>query len=229
MHKVPENPSKNRTGEFSPLVVVSSLIAMLYITSNVLAVKIIRVGSISLFDAGTITFPLAYMLSDVLSEIWGYKTARKVIILSFALNILFMAFTTLGMFLPYPGYMETTQDAFVQIFSYVPRIVFSSLAAFLSGGLMNAKVLVKMRDKSKGGKHLWLRTISSSLVGYLFDTVLFVLLAFWGTVPAKDIISMIVVQYFAKAAIEALLGTPLAYLTIGYIRKNYGIEKIQQD
>ena len=229
MNKVPENPSKNRTGDFSPLVVVSSLIAVLYITSNVLAVKIITVSGISLFDAGTITFPLAYMLSDVLSEVWGYKTARKVIFLSFSMNILFMIFTTLGIFLPYPGYMQETQDAFSTIFSYVPRIVISSLIAFLSGGLMNAKVLVKMRDKSRNGRFLWLRTISSSLVGYLFDTVLFVLLAFWGTVPTGDIISMIVVQYFAKAAIEALLGTPLAYITIGYIRENYGIEKIQQD
>ena len=229
MNKVPENPSKNRTGDFSPLVVVSSLIAVLYITSNVLAVKIITVSGISLFDAGTITFPLAYMLSDVLSEVWGYKTARKVIFLSFSMNILFMIFTTLGIFLPYPGYMQETQDAFSTIFSYVPRIVISSLIAFLSGGLMNAKVLVKMRDKSRNGRFLWLRTISSSLVGYLFDTVLFVLLAFWGTVPTGDIISMIVVQYCAKAAIEALLGTPLAYITIGYIRKNYGIEKIQQD
>ena len=107
------------------------------------------------------------------------------------------------------------------VFTYVPRIVFSSLAAFLSGELVNAKVLVKIKEKQKGEKHLFIRTIGSSLVGYLFDTMLFVLLAFYGTVPVKDLVSMIAVQYFAKALIEALLGTPLAYLCCGYIKRNY--------
>lgn len=221
MVKVPENPLKNRKGDFSPLLVVSSLLVMLYITSNVMAIKIISIGSISLFDAGTITFPFAYMLGDVLAEIWGYKTAKKVIYITFLCNVAFIAFTSIGIILPYPEYMQETQEAYTLVFSYVPRIVFSSLVAFLSGELVNAKVLVKIKERQKSEKHLFIRTIGSSLVGYLFDTVLFVILAFAGTVPAGDIISMIVVQYFAKAGIEAALGTPLAYLCCAYIRRNY--------
>lgn len=221
MSKVPENPLKNRKGEASPLLVISSLLVMLYITSNVMAIKIINIGGISLFDAGTITFPFAYMLGDVLAEVWGYKTAKKVIYMTFICNVAFIIFTTIGIFLPYPGYMQETQEAYSMVFTYVPRIVFSSLAAFLSGELVNAKVLVKIKEKQKGEKHLFIRTIGSSLVGYLFDTVLFVLLAFYGTVPVKDLVSMIAVQYFAKALIEALLGTPLAYLCCGYIKRNY--------
>ena len=221
MVKVPENPLKNRKGDFSPLLVVSSLLVMLYITSNVMAIKIISIGSLSLFDAGTITFPFAYMLGDVLAEIWGYKIAKKVIYITFLCNVAFIAFTSIGITLPYPEYMQETQEAYTLVFSYVPRIVFSSLVAFLSGELVNAKVLVKIKEKQKNGKHLFIRTIGSSLVGYLFDTVLFVILAFAGTVPAGDIISMIVVQYFAKAVIEAAFGTPLAYLCCAYLRRNY--------
>ena len=172
MNKVPENPLKNRRGDFTPLLVVSALLVMLYITSNVLAVKIISIGSLSLFDAGTITFPFAYMLGDVLAEIWGYKTAKKVIYLTFLTNVAFIAFTTIGIFLPYPAYMQETQEAFSLVFTYVPRIVFSSLVAFLSGELVNAKVLVKIKEKQKTEKKLFIRTIGSSLVGYLFDTVL---------------------------------------------------------
>lgn len=71
MNKVPENPSKNRIGDFSPLTVVSSLIVTMYLIANLMAVKIISIGPFTLFDAGTITFPIAYMLSDVLAEIWG--------------------------------------------------------------------------------------------------------------------------------------------------------------
>ena len=221
MEKVSENPLKNRKGDFSPLLVVSSLLVMLYITSNVMAIKIISIGSLSLFDAGTITFPFAYMLGDVLAEIWGYKIAKKVIYITFLCNVAFIAFTSIGIILPYPEYMQKTQEAYTLVFSYVPRIVFSSLVAFLSGELVNAKVLVKIKERQKSEKHLFIRTIGSSLVGYLFDTVLFVILAFAGTVPAGDIISMIVVQYFAKAVIEAAFGTPLAYLCCAYLRRNY--------
>lgn len=221
MNKVPENPLKNRKGEFSPLTVISALLVMLYITSNVMAVKVISIAGLSLFDAGTITFPFAYMLGDVLAEIWGYKTAKKVIILTFFCNLCFIIFTSIGIVLPYPDYMQETQEAYAYIFTYVPRIVFSSLVAFLSGEIVNAKVLVKIKERQKDGKKLFIRTIASSLVAYLFDTVLFVILAFAGTVPASALLSMIAVQYVAKAIIEALLGTPLAYLLINFLKRHY--------
>lgn len=231
MYKVPEHPSKNRNvGEFSPLVVVAGLLVMLYTTANIMAVKVISICGISLFDAGTVTFPLAYMLSDVLAEIWGYRTAKKVIFLTFICNLMMIIFLSLGIILPYPDYMQETQEAYTAIFTYVPRIVASSLIAFLSGELMNAKVLVKMKERQKDGRFLWMRTIFSSVVGYLFDTVLFVILAFWGTVPVRDMASMIIAQYIAKTIIEAAIGTPLAYGLVHYIRNNYaGSYQVQQD
>lgn len=219
MNKVTENPLKNRQGDFSPLVVITALLVTCYLVANLMAIKIISIGSFSLFDAGTITFPFAYMLGDVLAEVWGYKTARKVIFLTFLCNTLLVVFTAIGVILPYPDYMAETQAAYALIYTYVPRIVAASLISFLAGELMNAKVLVWIKERQNNGRHLWIRTVGSSLVGYIFDTVLFVLIAFTGTAPVKDLIFMIVAQYIAKMLVEALAGTPLAYLTVGYLRK----------
>lgn len=220
-NKVPENPSKNRIGSFTPLTVVSGLLITLYLTANLMAVKVISIGPLALFDAGTITFPIAYMLSDVLAEIWGYRTAKKVIFLTFACNALMVIFTAIGIILPYPDYMAEVQTAYSTVYTYVPRIVVASLISFLAGDIMNAKILVLMRDRAKNGRHLWMRTIGSSAAGYLIDTVLFVLIAFSGTSPASDLLSMIGVQYIAKLLLEAVLGTPFAYMAIGFIRRRY--------
>ena len=86
MNKVSDNPLKNRDGEISPYVIVTVLFVMCYVVSNLMAVKVISFFGLFYFDAGTITFPLAYMLGDVLTEIWGYKTARKTIFLSIFSN-----------------------------------------------------------------------------------------------------------------------------------------------
>lgn len=224
MNKVTENPSKNRLGSFSPLTVISSLLVMLYLTANLMAVKVITICGLSVFDAGTITFPFAYMLSDVLAEVWGYKSARKVIITTFFCNVALIIFTSIGIILPYPDYMESMQRSYTEVFSYVPRITVASLIAFLSGQLVNAKVLVKMKERQKDGRLLFLRTIFSSICGYVFDTIIFTVIAFYGTVSLEDLLSMIVLQYIAKTLIEALIGTPCAYLIIGYLRRNYGFK-----
>ena len=223
MNKVPENPSKNRDADFNALVVVSSLLVSLYLIANLMAVKIIRIGPFSLFDAGTLTFPFTYMLGDVLAEVWGYRTARRVVLLTFLCNIMLVLFTSLGAVLPYPDYMQQTQEAYVTIYTYVPRIVAASLVSFLLGELANAKALVLIRRVQRGGKALWVRTIGSSMVGYLFDTVLFVVLAFAFTVPASELLSMIAVQYAAKLLIEAAAGTPLAYWAVSLIRRKSSV------
>ncbi len=216
MKQVSENPAKNR--DLTALTIIAALLSTLYIASNAMAVKVISIGGLALFDAGTITFPAAYMLGDVLTEIWGFKTAKKVIWLTFVCNIVFVLCTALGLVLPAPDYMQSTTDAYAIIFGYVPRIVVASLVGFLCGELTNAFVMSKMK-KLTNGKYMWTRTIASSAVGYIFDTVLFVLFAFWGTSPAKDLFSMITIQYVAKLLIEALCGTPLAYLAVHIIRK----------
>ena len=222
MNKVSENPFKNRTDAMTPYVIVTVLFVMCYVVSNLMAVKVIGFFGLFYFDAGTITFPLAYMLGDVLTEIWGYKTAKKTILLAFLCNIFVVICTQIGVWLPSPDYLDPIANAYDTVFNYVPRIILGSLTGFLLGELSNAWLMDKIRNKTKG-RHLWVRTIGSSIVGYLFDTVPFVLIAFLGVLTTRDILLMIASQYIMKLAIEAIFDTPVAYAAISYLRKRHGL------
>ncbi|MBQ7041465.1 MAG: queuosine precursor transporter [Muribaculaceae bacterium] len=218
MDKVSENPFKNRKIDITPLMVVTSLFVTLYLASNIMAVKVIGLADLFYFDAGTITFPFAYMLGDVLTEIWGYRTTRKIIWLTFVCNIILVACTQVGVWLPSPEYLNETANSYNHIFNYVPRIVLGSLAGFLLGELSNAWFMEKIKIKTRE-RWLWLRTIGSSAIGYLFDTLPFVLIAFLGVVSTRELLMMLAFQYCAKLLIEAVFGTPLAYASIHYIKK----------
>lgn len=218
MNKVSENPLKNRTSGEMPFMVVTALFVTLYLVSNIMAVKVISFFDIIYFDAGTITFPFAYMLGDILTEIWGYHKAKKVIWMTFLCNIIMVVFTQIAVWLPSPDYLEGTAIAYDNVFTYVPRIVIASLTGFLLGELSNAWLMDKIKKKTEG-RFLWLRTIGSSIAAHLLDTVPFVLIAFVGTMTWRDIIMMIATQYFMKLGIEIIFGTPLAYAGISLLKK----------
>ena len=218
MDKVSENPFKNRTVADMPLIVVTALFVTCYLVSNLMAVKVIGILNLFYFDAGTITFPFAYMLGDVLTEIWGYRTTRKVIFLTFLCNIVMVVCTQIGVWLPSPDYLDETAQAYNTVFNYVPRIILGSLIGFLLGELSNSWIMEHIKKKTKG-RRLWVRTIGSSIIGYMFDTVPFVLIAFLGVLTARDILLMIALQYLMKLGIEALFGTPLAYAVIGLLKR----------
>jgi uncharacterized integral membrane protein (TIGR00697 family) len=226
MDKVSENPFKNRTDSqelsSTPLIVVTAFFVTLYLVSNVMAVKVISIFGLFYFDAGTITFPFAYMLGDVLTEVWGYRTAKKVIWLTFFCNIVMVLCTQIGVWLPSPDYLAETASAYNHVFSYVPRIVIASLAGFLLGELSNAWVMERIKQETKG-KRLWVRTIGSSMVGYLFDTLPFVLIAFLGVVSAHDLLYMIAFQYCSKLLIESVFGTPMAYAVVYWLKRKLRI------
>ena len=213
MNKVSDNPFKNRAGGTMPLIVVTALFVTSYLVSNIMAVKVVGLLDLFYFDAGTITFPFAYVLGDVLTEIWGYKTARGVIWTTLLCNILLVVCTQMGVWMPSPSYLDGTAAAYNHIFSYVPRIVVGSLVGFLLGELSNAWLMERIKRRTKG-RFLWVRTIGSSVVGYLLDTVPFVLIAFLGTLSMRDLLLMIALQYFMKLGIEAFFGTPMAYAVI---------------
>ena len=218
MDKVSENPFKNRTDGNMQLMVVTALFVTLYLVSNVMAVKVISIFNLFYFDAGTITFPFAYMLGDVLTEIWGYRTTRKIIWMTFLCNIIMVVCTQIGVWLPSVDYLDPTATAYNTIFTYVPRIVLGSLAGFLLGELSNAWLMERIKIKTRG-RFLWIRTIGSSIVGYLFDTLPFVLIAFAGVLTTRDILLMIAMQYFMKLAIEVFFGTPMAYAVIVFLKR----------
>lgn len=201
-----------------PLMIVTAMFVTLYLVSNIMAVKVIGLWGLFYFDAGTITFPFAYMLGDVLTEIWGLKMAKRVIWTTFFCNLVMVICTQVGVWLPSPEHLADTEAAYNHLFNYVPRIVIASLAGFLLGELSNAWVMDKMKQKMKGRK-LWVRTIGSSMVGYVFDTLPFVLIAFLGVVTTKELLLMMAFQYFSKLIIEATMGTPMAYAVVRMLRR----------
>lgn len=209
--------------KFDFLIIITALLITCYLTANIMAVKLVEICGVTWFDAGTITFPLTYMLGDVLTEVWGFKTAKKVIYLAFFCNLILVLATYIGTFLPAPTYLSDVNSAYKMIFSYTPRILFASLIAFILGSLSNAWTLEAVK-KVTGQKWLFIRTILSSAVGYIFDTVFFVLIAFCGTVAWKDLWTMIIAQYMIKLVIEALFATPIVYAIIDFVRKKAGVE-----
>lgn len=223
MDKVTENPFKtggrdSRSNSQTALMTVTALFVTLYLVSNVMAVKVISIAGLFYFDAGTITFPFAYMLGDVLTEIWGFRTAKQVIWMTFFCNILMVVCTQIGVWLPSPHYLAETANAYNHIFTYVPRIVVGSLVGFLLGELSNSWFMEKIKEKTRG-KRLWVRTIGSSAIAYWFDSLPFVLIAFAGVVSTHDLLMMILFQYAAKLALEAFFGTPMAYAVVHAIRR----------
>ena len=219
-NKVSENPLKNRNYFDMPLMLVTGIFVTLYLVSNIMAVKIISIFGLFYFDAGTITFPFAYMLGDVLTEIWGYRISKRVIYLSLLCNIILVVCTNIGILMPSPDYLDQTAQAYDHIFAYVPRIVIGSLVGFFMGELSNAYLMEKIKRWTQG-KYMWLRTIGSSMVGYIFDSVPFVVIAFYGTVPFEDLLKMIALQYVLKLGIEAFAGTPLAYVVVAWLKNHY--------
>ena len=126
------------------------------------------------------------------------------------------------MFLPSPVYMADTAQAYKMIFTITPRILIASLTAFLAGELSNAWVMVAVKKRTHS-RYLLMRMFASSAVGYLFDTVLFVILAFGGTAPAEDMVTLMIAQYTMKLVLEAAFSTPLAWGVVAFLRKQMGV------
>ena len=141
MDKVSENPFKNRERENTSLLVATALFVALYLISNIMAVKVIGLFNLFYFDAGTVTFPFAYMLGDVITELWGFRISKKIIWITFLCNIVLVVCTQIGIWLPSPAHLAATASAYNEVFTYVPRIVVASLVGFLLGELSNAWIM----------------------------------------------------------------------------------------
>lgn len=200
------------------LVIISAVMITCYLTANVMATQIIQIGSISIFDAGTIIFPCTYMLGEVVTELWGFRTARRLILLTLACQLIFTLFAFIATLVPTPAETAEMKDAYLHIFGFVPRIMIASFAAFIVGETTNAWIMARM--KRRFGGPMWTRTVSSSAVGYLLDTTIFVLIAFAGVVPTTQILTMIGCQVVVKILIEICCSTPMAYASVAWIRRH---------
>lgn len=194
--------------------IMASFVAVLLI-SNIASTKIVQVGPLT-FDGGTVLFPLAYIFGDVLTEVYGYSRGRRVIWTGFVwIAIAALVFTMIDKMQPAPGW--ELQDAFSAILGQTPRIVLGSMLAFWAGEFVNSYVLAKMKVATKG-RWLWTRTIGSTLFGEGVDTVVFLLVAFWGVLPVDLLVSIAISNYIFKVGIEVLF-TPVTYGIVGFLKR----------
>jgi uncharacterized integral membrane protein (TIGR00697 family) len=201
-------------------ITFAGLFVTCLLTANTIAAKLISLGGVVL-TAAVVIFPLSYVVGDVLTEVWGYGAARRVIWLGFACNAVMVAAVWAGGALPAAPFWKG-QGAYEEILGQTPRILGASFAAYLLGEFSNAFVLAKLKILTRG-RWLWTRTIGSTLVGQALDTVVFVTLAFAGAVPAGVLTGIIVAQWAAKVAYEAA-ATPLTYAAVGWLKAREGID-----
>ena len=180
------------------------------------------------FGAGVLFFPVSYIIGDVLTEVYGYARARRVIWTGFA-ALLFMAFMAWVVVQLPPAAGWPGQAAYEFVFGNSSRIVLASMIAFWAGEFANSYVLAKMKIWTRG-RHLWMRTIGSTVVGQGLDSLIFYPLAFWGLAgwPVELLWQVVLSQWAIKTAWEALL-TPVTYAVVGSLKKAEGVEVFDTD
>ncbi len=206
------------------LVVVALFIATL-IASNIVAVKLIDVSGLIL-TAAIVIFPLSYIIGDVLTEVYGYRQARRAIWLGFLGNLVVVVAIVIAGALPAAGFWKD-QQAFDLILGQTPRILAASFAAFLVGEFTNSFVLAKLKIAT-AGRYLWLRTIGSTLVGQGLDSAIFVAIAFAGVLPVDVLVGTMITQWLVKSGYEAA-ATPLTYLAVGFLKRKDGVDAYDRD
>ena len=199
-------------------VIITAIFVTCLITANIIAVKVISIGSFIL-PAAIIIFPLSYIFGDILTEVYGYRQARRVIWLGFICNLIFVLFAWVGQVLP-PAPFWKWQEAYESILGYTPRLLIASFCGYLVGEFANSFVMAKMKILTRG-RWLWSRTIGSTILGQGLDTAIFVTGAYIGT-PSFALI-MILHHWLAKIGIEAA-ATPFTYAVVNFLKKKEAID-----
>jgi hypothetical protein len=199
-------------------VILAALFVTCLITANIIAVKIVSIGPFTL-PAAVFVFPVSYIFGDVLTEVYGYRWARRVIWLGFFCNLIFVFFAWVGQILPPASFWEA-QDAYKRILGQTPQILAGSFVGYLAGEFVNSFVLSKMKILTRG-RWLWSRTIGSTILGQGVDTSIFITLAFVGTSSFVPII--ILHHWLAKVAIE-VVATPVTYAVINFLKKRESVD-----
>lgn len=199
----------------SPYPTLVAVFVGLLILSNIGAVKLIAVGPL-ITDGGAFLFPLVYVLGDVISEVYGFRPARRAILIGFAMSAL-AAVTFLLIQVSPPAEAWPNQEAFEATLGFVPRIVLASMAGFLVGQLLNAYVLVRIKERTDEGR-LWVRLLGSTAVGEFADTVVFCTIAFYGVITGAEFVNYVIVGFLYKTAVEVIL-LPVTYRVIAIVKQ----------
>jgi hypothetical protein len=209
---------------------ISALFVTCLIVSNIIAVKFGYLGDWPgigplMLPVSVIVFPIAYIFGDVLTEVYGYARARQVIWIGFGCNVLAVLAIWLGGLIPAASIWNAgvysspaeAQQAYDAILGFAPRLLLASFIAYLAGEFLNSYVLARLKVAT-GGKLLWLRTISSTLVGELADSGLFITISFYGILPVPVLGTTIFLQWMFKSAYE-ILATPLTYGVVNFLKR----------
>jgi uncharacterized integral membrane protein (TIGR00697 family) len=197
-------------------LIMAAFVAVLII-SNIASTKATEIGPFSL-DGGTILFPISYIFGDILTEVYGYSRSRRVIWMGFAATALAaLVFAVVDGLPPATGY--TLGEAWHAVLGQAPRIVAASLLAYFCGEFLNSFVLARLKVATRG-RWLWLRTVSSTLLGQGVDTLIFVLVAFYGAEGFSNdlVFAILVSNYIFKVGFE-ILATPITYAVVGFLKR----------
>ena len=200
------------------VVAVAAFFVTALVVSNIVAVKLVEISG-RVFPAGLVVFPLAYLLGDVLTEVYGLRAARAVIWLGFTCNLLAVGAIQIAIVLPAAPFYEEG-DAYEAVLGTTWRIFLASLAAYVIGELVNAYVLARLKAAT-AGRFLWMRTIGSTIAGEGLDSLIFVTVAFAGT--GAPLLDPILTTWAIKVGYETA-ATPLTYGIVGYLKRSEGMD-----
>lgn len=223
MTNSPANPPPTNFKAYD--LVMAAFVTVLLLSNLIGAAKLSQVWGFT-FGAGILFFPLGYVIGDVLTEVYGYARARRCVWVGFA-AMLFMALMSYVVVAlpPAPGWEG--QQAYEAVFGSTPRIVFASLIAFWAGEFANSFVMAKMKIWSEG-KHLWQRTIGSTIVGQGVDSLIFYPLAFLGIWSTAQVLTVMATNWGLKVLWEVVL-TPVTYAVVGKLKGIEGVEVFDTD
>ncbi len=218
------NPGASQGRVYRWLPVVTAVFVTTLIVSNIIAVKLIRIVGLTL-PAAVILFPVAYIFGDILTEVYGYAAARRVIWTGFGCNLLAVVAIWIGGQAPAASFWALgpfatpgqAQQAYQAILGFTPRLLLASFAAYLVGEFLNSYVMAKLKLRTRG-RFLWVRTISSTIVGEGADSTVFITTAFWGILAPAQLGMTILSQWAFKVAYETL-ATPLTYWIVNTLKR----------
>jgi uncharacterized integral membrane protein (TIGR00697 family) len=200
------------------LLVISALFVTCLITANIIAVKVISFGQVIL-PAAIIVFPLSYIFGDILTEVYGYRWARRIIWLGFACNLIFVIFAWLGGLLPAAPFWGG-QSSYQTILGYTPRLLLASFSGYLLGEFANSLIMARMKLATRG-RWLWTRTIASTIVGEGLDSVIFLTIAYIAT---PSFTPWLYLYHWSGKVLIEVLATPLTYKAVDYLKRKEGVD-----
>lgn len=208
-------------------IITSSFVAVLLI-SNVVGLKVFRVAGL-IFDGGALIFPISYIFGDVLTEVYGYKACKRVIWQGFFWLVIFNLLLFACKLLPAePSWDDGRREAAFQLFfENSGRLVAAGILGFFWGEFANSFVMAKLKIYTNG-KHLWTRTIGSTLVGELIDTALFCIVAFAGILPVSELVNYTMTGYVYKTLVEVIM-TPITYKVVAFLKREEGQDAYDRD